>query len=120
MMFEDLMHMSEEPGDPVAILMAASVVRDDAPWLYELAMEGYRAVKSGDTEAVDHEISRLRKFAEFSMNGPFMEDLGFGGKESHVFLMEFPRMLERMLRRTLEEKKSLKGRRSARALPDQS
>jgi len=47
MMFEDMMHMSEEPGDPVAILMAASLMRDDAPWLYELALEVYRAVKSG-------------------------------------------------------------------------
>lgn len=33
MMFEELMHMSGEPGDPVAILMAASLVRDDMPWL---------------------------------------------------------------------------------------
>ena len=31
--------------------MAASIVRDDAPWLYELAMEVYRAVKLGDSDA---------------------------------------------------------------------
>lgn len=29
MMFEELMHISGDPGDPVAILMAASLVRDD-------------------------------------------------------------------------------------------
>ena len=34
MMLEDLMHMSGAPGDPVAILMAASIVREDMPWLY--------------------------------------------------------------------------------------
>lgn len=119
MMFEDLMHMSGDPSDPVGILMVASLVRDDAPWLYELAMEVYRAVKSGDTEAIEREIARLRHFSEFTMHGPLMEEFGFGGKESHMFLMEFPRMLEHMLRRTLEGKKPLKGRRSARALPDQ-
>ncbi len=41
MMFEEIMHMSEDPSDPVAILLAASMIRDDAPWIYELAMEVY-------------------------------------------------------------------------------
>jgi hypothetical protein len=104
MMLEEMVHMSGGPGDPVAILMAASLVREDAPWLYELAMEVYRAVKSGDAEAIEREVSRLRNFSEFTMRGPFMEEFGLG-KESHIFLMEFPRMLEHMLRRTLEEKK---------------
>ncbi len=105
MMFEELMHMSGEPGDPAAILMAASFVRDDLPWLYELAMEVYRAVKSGDAEAIEQEMTRLRHFSEAMMHGPFMDDFGFGGKESHMFAMEFPRMLEHMLMRTLETRK---------------
>ena len=105
MMLEELMHMPGNPGDPVGILMAASLVRDDAPWLYELAMEVYRAVKSGDIEAVEQEMTRLRNFSEFTMRGSFMEEFGFGGKESHMLFREFPRMLEHMLMRTLEEKK---------------
>ena len=118
MMFEDLVHMSGEPGDPVTILMAASLVRDDAPWLYELAMEVYRAVKSGDLEAIEREVARLRNFSEFTMRRPFMEEFGLGGKESHMFLMEFPRMLEHMLRRTLEEKKPHRAiRRSPKLQP---
>ncbi|MGE3345210.1 MAG: toll/interleukin-1 receptor domain-containing protein [Vicinamibacterales bacterium] len=100
MMFEELMHMSREPGDPVAILMAASLVRDDAPWLYELAMEVYRAVKSGNGEMIDTEVRRLRHFSELMMHGPFIHEMGFGDKESHMFAMEFPRMLEHMLRNT--------------------
>lgn len=115
MMFEELMHVSGEPTDPVGILMAASIIRDDAPWLYELAMEAYRAAKSADNNAIEHEISRLRHFAEYTMNGRFMEDLGFGGKELQMFIMEFPRMLEHMLRRSIELKKSPKEHRSPRA-----
>ncbi len=110
------MHLGE-PGDPVGILMAASLVRDDAPWLYELAMEVYRAVKSGDPEAIELEMARLRRFSEFTMRGPFMEEFsGFGGKELQIFFMEFPRMLDHMLRRVPERKTAAKGRtRSARS-----
>jgi hypothetical protein len=120
LMFEELMRISGDPSDPVVILMAASMLRDDAPWLYEVAMEGYRAFRSGDVEAIDHEIRRLRNLAEFAIQGPFMEDFGFGAKDLHLLLMEFPRMLERMLRRALEAKKLMKSHRSARALADQS
>lgn len=102
MMFEELMHMSGEPGDPVAILMAASMVRDDMPWLYELAMEVYRAVKTEDIDTIEREMNRLRRFSEVMMRGPFMEEFGFGGKDAHVFAMEFPRMLEHVLMRTLD------------------
>jgi hypothetical protein len=110
MMFEEMMHMSGDSADPVGILMAASMIRDDAPWLYELAMEVYRAVKSGKAEAIERELRRLRNFSEFTMRGPFLEEFGFG-KESYMFLREFPHMLEHMLSRTLERKQA-KGRRS--------
>ncbi len=106
MMLEELMHMSGEPGDPVTILMAASVVRDDMPWLYELAMEVYRAVKAKNVESIQREMNRLRRFSEVMMRGPFMEEFGFGSKESHMMAMEFPRMLEHILMRTLEARKA--------------
>lgn len=117
MMFEEMMHMSGDPANPVGILMAASIIRDDAPWLYELAMEVYRTVKSGDQEAIEHERSRLERFGEFAMRGPFMEEFGLG-KESHMFLMEFPRMLHHMLGRVLKEKKSHPRRRGPRNEPE--
>jgi len=113
MMFEEMMHLSEEPGDPVAILMAASMIRDDVPWIYELAMEVYRAVKSGDASEIEREMKRLERFTEYTMHGPFMEEFGLGGKESHMFLMEFPRMLQRTLAR-LKEKKPHSRRRTSR------
>ncbi len=120
MMLEEMLHMAGDPGDPVGILMAASLIRDDAPWLYELAMEVYRAVKSGDPAAINDETARLRRFSEFMMRGPFMEELGFGGEESFMFLQEFPRMLDHMLTRTLEARKPHARRRAARAEGDQS
>ena len=105
MMFDEIMHMAGEPGDPVGILMAASLIRDDLPWLYELAMEVYRAAKDGDREGIENEMRRLHRIAEFTMRGPFMEEFGFGSKEGHMLAMEFPRMLERVLMHAMENKK---------------
>ena len=111
--------MSGDPSDPVGILMAASFVREDAPWLYELAMEVYRAVKSGDAAAIEQEMARLRRFSEMMTRGPFMEEFGFGGKDSDMFFMEFPRMLEHILMRTLKEKKSHRLNRLPRSQTEQ-
>lgn len=106
MVIEELMRIFAEPGDPVAILMAASMVRDDMPWIYELAMEVYRAVKSEDSQAIEREIKRLHRFSDVMMRGPFMEEFGFGSKESHMFAMEFPRLLEHVLMRSLKMRRA--------------
>ncbi len=105
MMLDEILHMSGTSGDPVGILMAASIIRDDAPWLYELAMEVYRAAKSGDQELIERETNRLTHFSEFMMRGPFMEELGGGKEGAYMFCMEFPRMLRKMLQQTMENKK---------------
>jgi hypothetical protein len=109
MMFEKILHMTGavDPGDPVAILMAASMFRDDLPWLYELAMEVYRAVKAKNVEAIEREMNKLHRFTEIMMHGPLMEDFGMGSKEVYIVAMEFPKMLERMLMGTLNMKKEL-------------
>ncbi len=104
MMFEEMMHLFKGPGDPVTVLMAASMIRDDAPWLYELAMEVYRAAKSGDIKAMERELNRLRQFTAYMIDTPWMRD--FSDKESQIYLMEFPRMLDQLLSRTLERRRS--------------
>jgi hypothetical protein len=111
MMFEEMMHMAGDPNDPLGILMAASFIKDDAPWLYELAMEVYRAAKSGNPMAIQHEMERLHRVSEFMMHGPFMEEFGFGSREAHMFCRELPTILERMLQTSFEEKKPQPRRR---------
>jgi hypothetical protein len=102
MMFREMEHMIGDPGDPLTILMAASLVRDDAPWLYELSMEVYRAVKSGDPAAIEREIVRLDRISEGPLRGSIMEEFGFlDDKQAYVLLREFPRMLHHALQRSL-------------------
>lgn len=119
MMLEDILHMSGKLGDPVGILLAASMIRDDAPWLYELEMEVYRAAKSGDTELIKYEINRITHFSEYMMHGPFMDEFG-GGKDAYMFCREFPRMLNIMLQQTMKEKKPQPKRRTLTEKPSQS
>jgi hypothetical protein len=119
-MLQELMHMTGDPGDPVAILMAASLVRDDAPWLYELAMEVYRAVKSGEPAVIESEITRLDRFSQEMMHGPFMEEFGSGDKQTYMLLREFPRMLRHMLDKTLGSQKQNHRRRPPRSSSDKT
>jgi len=106
-MLDEMLHLAGDPNDPIGIMMAASMVKDEVPWLYELAMEVYRSVKSGDPISIEREMHRLRRFTDFAMNGSYMEDMGFGGRETHMFLMEFPHLLERMLVRSLERSREI-------------
>jgi len=109
MMFEDMMHMSEEDNDPVGILMAASMIRDEVPWLYELTLEAYRAVKSGDPDEIEREMARIKTYSELGMrNGGFLEEFGLGGRDAHMIMMEFPRILHHKLKRTLATMKERK------------
>jgi hypothetical protein len=111
MMLEEMLHTSGDTSDPIGVLMAASLVRDDAPWLYELAMEVYRSLKSGDMKTIKRELERLRRISEVGLKGPFFEELEYSGRDQMV-LMEFPRMLQRAVMRTLEAKE-LQPRRQA-------
>lgn len=100
MMLEEFLHAGIEPGDPVVVLIAASMVRDDMPWLYELALEVYRTAKTGNHEALERELRRFRLCAKAMMRNPIADDFGYFSDESRIFAIEFPQMLEHMLRRS--------------------
>jgi hypothetical protein len=108
-----MMHMESEGDDPIGILMVASLIRDEMPWLYEIASEAYHALVSGDGDSARREIKRLRRLPDMFMRGPFREE--FGGKEMDMMMMELPRMFEHMLERHLEMGKGRLPRKSAKA-----
>jgi hypothetical protein len=103
MMLEEMMHMSSASGDPIVLLLAASMVREEMPWFYEIALEAYHAIKAGHTEAAERACERMHRITEMFMHGPFMEELG--SKEAHMLMMEFPEMFEHVLHRCIESRK---------------
>ncbi|MFN0099632.1 MAG: hypothetical protein ACKVS7_13225, partial [Gemmatimonadaceae bacterium] len=78
------------------LLVIASFFKDDYPWLYELTMDAYRALKNGNAKAAGETFMRLRRAIEFTMRGPFSEDM-MGSREMHMMLRELPMMLDHML-----------------------
>lgn len=100
MMFEEFAHMfGDEPGDPIALLMMASVVREDAPWLYELIVDAYREAKAGDLSAARKSLQRVRRASKVMMRGGWMEGTGSEPREIEMFAMELPMLLEDYLAR---------------------
>jgi hypothetical protein len=99
MMLDDLSRMISEDGDdPVVLLMFGSMVRDDLPWLYELIVEVYREMRGGDAKTAQRALDRLRRMIKMLNRGPFVEEFA-SNKESHMMLMELPRLLDHLLHR---------------------
>lgn len=95
MMFRELDHMvSDGPDDPVGLLVAASLFRDDIPWLYELALEAYRAI-AGHRRDSGRAVDRFLRAMERTMHGPMLEEIGADPRTLDILMHEMPRYLER-------------------------
>lgn len=106
MMFEEIMHISEPELGPTKILVFASLIRDDAPWLYEIAIESYRALMSGTQKSIDQLRKSLKQLRDFPMIRPIFEELGMmDSKEMHILMMEGPHILEKMIMRCVDTKR---------------
>ena len=90
---------SEEGDDPIALLMFAGLLRDDAPWLYEVVVEAYRAIRDGDQQEAKRTMERFRRMTKALGRGPFMEEFLGSSREAHMMMMELPQMLDRFLHR---------------------
>lgn len=100
MMFEEIAHLASEEGDdPIALLLFAGLLRDDAPWLYEVMVEAYREIRDGEPKGIKRTMERLRRMMKTFGRGPFGEEFLGSSREAHMVMMELPRMLEHVLHR---------------------
>lgn len=77
MMMHEFAHMvGDGPGDPLGILVVASMFRDELPWMYELASDAYRAIREKRSDA-SQAIRRFRRAIEMVAHGRFpLEEFG--------------------------------------------
>jgi hypothetical protein len=76
-MMHHLMHRTADgPNDPIQLVFIASIVKDEAPWLYELALDAYRTLRSGSRQDGQKALRRFIDAFEMLQNGPFIEELG--------------------------------------------
>lgn len=89
MMFMEIMQMGKRsPSDPVGLLMLVSMFREDMPWLYELAMEVYRATKAGLPDEAARARRDFRRAMEFCLHGPLMEEMDLDPEMRHMLVRE--------------------------------
>jgi hypothetical protein len=90
-MLEELFHhpmWRESPeANGVPILIVFSMLRDDVPWLYELAAQLYRSIESGDPHAIDRARKTLLNTIEMTTHDPFMFDMLGGPDDDETFMM---------------------------------
>jgi TIR domain len=96
MMLREVMHMvGDKPGDPIALLVFASMFKEEAPWLYELGAEAYRASKSKNQEEGRAARRRFQRVLSMVGDGPFFhEEFGLDPKMGHMLMREFERFSE--------------------------
>jgi hypothetical protein len=87
MMLRELSHLyGATPDDPIGLLIIAGLFRDDAPWLYELAMETFRTIKLGDPKKSHEALDGFMRALDFSVRGPFSEMSGMDRRVAHDML----------------------------------
>ena len=85
-LFHTARALGGKPGDPTWLMVGSSALRDQYPWLFELALEAYRLARSGDLEAATHAREQFFHAAEVAYHVPpmFGED-----SESARWLLRF-------------------------------
>ena len=112
MMFEELFHhpmfreSAEHAGLPV--LMMFSMLRDDYPWLYELGLQLYRAIESGNSKAIERTRITIVNTIEMTRHGPFMDEM-MGGPEDDEAMMVLHHLVRSIDRYIRIPKRTAKG-----------
>lgn len=89
--------IGQVPGAPISLLIISSMFREDAPWLYELGMEAYRAAKTGSPEEARRALRLFQRATEVIMKGhmSLYEEMGFDPKMVHMLAYEIERSMTR-------------------------
>ncbi|MDX6402788.1 MAG: hypothetical protein QOH70_243 [Blastocatellia bacterium] len=99
MMMEELLHMSKEFDDPTGLLVLIGLFRDELPWLYEVGLEFYRAIKSGNHAQMKKAHRSIMIAFEITRHGPLGE--GMRDKETYMMMREMPHILNEYFERAI-------------------
>lgn len=68
--------LSFRSRDPIQIMMLATLVRDEIPWLYELALEFFRTRRISHGRFNDYARKQLQEALQMLERGPYAEEIG--------------------------------------------
>ena len=117
-MLEEIVLRSRGPEEfATGWLVFISMLRDDFPWFYELGMQLYQALSSGNTEAIEQARERLVRTVEQMAHSRMMMEM-FDDREAFMILRHLPEVLEESLGRLTATKP--RRRRQVAARQEQS
>jgi hypothetical protein len=106
-MIDEMSRMfSRRTGEPIGILLIASSVRDEVPWLYELALETYRAIKAKPSRAPEA-LRTFMEAIEYLRHGRFIEMLEPLDPDTEKWFHELPKFLDYYLEGILVAREDL-------------
>jgi hypothetical protein len=96
-MLDDLVFraMSGSGTRAMSLLLILSFARDDVPWLYELGMEVYRAMRLENRSAVVEANKQFEAATRLMLHGPLGREFMRGDEEVYYFLRSIPELVER-------------------------
>ncbi|UCE59384.1 MAG: toll/interleukin-1 receptor domain-containing protein [Phycisphaerales bacterium] len=96
MMLRELSHMmGSAPDDPIGLVISGSMFREALPWVYELAIEAYRATKSSPSGEGRSAVKKFQRAMEATLHMPFpLEELGLDPETVHMFSRDLRRFTE--------------------------
>lgn len=93
MLFDEIIHrVSDGPSDPINFVMVASLMKEDFPWMYELGVEAYRAIRGKDSEGAADAVERFQRAFEMLRHGPFLDAIG--DKRTYMMIKEMSHFLK--------------------------
>lgn len=103
-MFDELMHITPNPY--VGMYMALGLIKDQAPWLYELGLDTLKTLKSkASIKEKEIAVMEFEEMTEMSTHHPMMEEFFMiNSKEDYMMIRGLPRMLRNNMRRLIMEK----------------
>lgn len=102
MMFEELLFhpaLGKTPqGAAAAWLLFLSVFKDDVPWIYEIGLELYRALRSGDPKMISDARQEFSAVLDAATHGPFFHEMMRPEDEEVYFMIRhLPEMVDRFV-----------------------
>jgi hypothetical protein len=101
MMMDEIFHMSEEFDPPTGLLILLGLFRDELPWLHEVGMEFYHAIKGANRTQMEKAFKALMLALDFARHGPLGE--GISDKETHMMIRHLPELMDRYFMRAMEK-----------------
>lgn len=98
MFLDDIMHMSFREKYPTyGFLIALSLVREDAPWVYDIGKELLDILKSKSSKEEKHAaLNAFKEMLDYSCNHPAMDE-NMNRKSNRIIMKELPYILSRYL-----------------------